>query len=155
MASLRSFLEPLLPFFVVYLAVIAVEGSVLAYRRRRGRRDMSGYEWQETTNNVASWITAMVAWIPIHVATYVASYALWQYRVIDLGTGVVGWLVAALAWDFSFYWQHRAEHEIRVLWAGHVTHHSGERFNYSTSPRQSWTPWTGPLFYAGWALAGV
>ena len=80
---------------------------------------------------------------------------LWRFRLWDLGTGWLGWSVAIVGWDLSYYWQHRAEHEIRLLWACHVNHHSSQRYNLSTALRQPWTPWTHLLFYPAWALVGV
>jgi len=151
METLRAFLAPIAPFFAVYLAAMTAERLVLTLRRCAPQR----YDWVEATTNVFSWMTAMVAWIPLNLLTFATSGWLWQFRVADLGTGVGAWVLASLAWDFSFYWQHRAEHELRLLWAGHVTHHSGEQFDYSTGFRQSWTPWTGFLFYPAWALVGV
>ena len=44
---------------------------------------------------------------------------------------------------------------IRVLWASHVVHHSSQRFNLSTALRQTWTGFTGYLFYIPLILAGV
>jgi len=41
-----------------------------------------------------------------------------------------------LADDFVYYLYHRTHHEIRVLWASHVVHHSSERYNLSTALRQ-------------------
>jgi sterol desaturase/sphingolipid hydroxylase (fatty acid hydroxylase superfamily) len=152
METLRAYLSPLAPFFAVYLTAMLVERLALGWRRRASA---PGYDWGEATTNVVSWLGAMVAWIPLNLLTFFVSGWLWQYRITDLGGSVGAWLLAALAWDLSFYWQHRAEHEVRLLWAGHVTHHSGERFNYSTGFRQSWTPWTGFLFYPAWALFGV
>jgi sterol desaturase/sphingolipid hydroxylase (fatty acid hydroxylase superfamily) len=57
--------------------------------------------------------------------------------------------------DFTYYWWHRASHEVRLLWAAHENHHSSEYFNYSTALRQSYTtPFTVPLFYWWLPLAG-
>jgi sterol desaturase/sphingolipid hydroxylase (fatty acid hydroxylase superfamily) len=151
MQTLRAFLTPLLPFFAVYLAAMAAEQLLLAVRRRAE----PGYDWAEAATNVLSWMTAVVAWIPLNLLTFGVSGWLWQFRFADLGGGPAAWLLAALAWDLSYYWQHRAEHEVRLLWAGHVTHHSSEHFNLSNGFRQSWTPWTGFLFYPAWALLGV
>jgi alkanesulfonate monooxygenase SsuD/methylene tetrahydromethanopterin reductase-like flavin-dependent oxidoreductase (luciferase family) len=39
-------------------------------------------------------------------------------------------------------------HEVRLLWANHVSHHSGERYNLSTALRQ---PWSGFLTF--WVFA--
>jgi len=54
----------------------------------------------------------------------------------DLGTGVVPWTAAMLWWDFAYYWNHRAQHEVRGMWAIHVPHHSSEHYNLSTALRQ-------------------
>ena len=55
---------------------------------------------------------------------------------IDLGTTRWAWAAAILGWDFIYYWNHRASHESRWLWAVHVVHHSSERYNLSTALRQ-------------------
>ncbi|MDI1460160.1 sterol desaturase family protein [Catellatospora sp. KI3] len=60
-----------------------------------------------------------------------------------------------IAQDFCYYWSHRGHHMIRVLWASHVVHHSSQTFNLSTALRQSWTGFTGFLFYLPLAAAGV
>src|SRR5690242_7533641 len=33
------------------------------------------------------------------------------------------WVFALLAYDFLYYWLHRAGHEVNILWAAHVVHH--------------------------------
>lgn len=51
--------------------------------------------------------------------------------------GILLWLIAAVAWDFCYYWNHRFGHEISVLWAAHAVHHQSEDYNLSTALRQS------------------
>lgn len=46
------------------------------------------------------------------------------------------WLALFLLDDFSYYWFHRANHEVRLLWAGHVNHHSSQYMNFGTALRQ-------------------
>jgi alkylglycerol monooxygenase len=46
-------------------------------------------------------------------------------------------LTAVIVFDFLYYWMHRAHHEVRILWAIHIPHHSSEYLNYSTALRQS------------------
>ena len=53
------------------------------------------------------------------------------------------WFLTFIADDFTFYWHHRLSHEIRVLWASHVNHHSSQRYTLATALRQSW----GERFY--------
>jgi sterol desaturase/sphingolipid hydroxylase (fatty acid hydroxylase superfamily) len=46
------------------------------------------------------------------------------------------WLLLFFLDDFTFYWFHRCNHEVRLLWAGHVNHHSSQYFNFGTALRQ-------------------
>jgi sterol desaturase/sphingolipid hydroxylase (fatty acid hydroxylase superfamily) len=54
----------------------------------------------------------------------------------DLGGGLLGWTAAIAGWDLIYYFNHRAMHEVRWLWAHHVVHHSSEHYNLSTALRQ-------------------
>ena len=38
--------------------------------------------------------------------------------------------------DLTYYGFHRANHEVRFLWAGHVPHHNSQFYNYGTALRQ-------------------
>lgn len=48
------------------------------------------------------------------------------------------WIAALVAADMTYYWMHRFEHEIRILWAYHSVHHSSPEYNLSTSMRLAW-----------------
>ena len=91
-------------------------------------------------------------WGGVALAAYYALYAITPLR---LGHGAFAWTFALLADDFQYYWFHRTHHEIRVLWAAHVTHHSSQRYNLATALRQSWIPMTTLPFQAPLALLGV
>lgn len=66
------------------------------------------------------------------------------------------WVLAFFMYDFFYYWAHRSGHEVNLLWASHVVHHSSEEFNLSTALRQSWTNqvyyW---VFYLPMAIVGI
>lgn len=72
--------------------------------------------------------------------------------------GILLWVIAAVAWDFCYYWQHRFGHEISVFWASHSVHHQSEDYNLSTALRQSSTSffysWIFylPLFLVGFPI---
>lgn len=38
--------------------------------------------------------------------------------------------------DFIYYWFHRLNHQVRIMWAGHVSHHSAVKMNFATALRQ-------------------
>ena len=75
--------------------------------------------------------------------------------------GITLWIVAALVWDFCYYWFHRMSHEISILWAAHAVHHQSEDYNLSTAQRQTstgfllgWIFYT-PLYVIGFPLEVV
>lgn len=48
------------------------------------------------------------------------------------------WPLAIIAADFTYYWMHRVEHQVRALWAYHSVHHSSSEFNLTTGLRLAW-----------------
>lgn len=64
------------------------------------------------------------------------------------------WPILFFADDLAYYWFHRCHHEVRVLWASHVVHHSSRHYNLSTALRQTWTPMTALPFWLPLAFAG-
>ena len=124
-----------------FLVLLALEFVVA----RSQRRDVFGSP--DTWTSLALGVGSIV----VGAAWKTASAGLWlsasQYRVVDLGDGPWAFAAAFVAVDFAYYWFHRFHHEVRVLWASHVPHHSSERYNLSTALRQSWTPFTGLPFY--------
>ncbi len=80
----------------------------------------------------------------------------WQRSWFDASLqGILLWILAAVLWDFCYYWNHRLGHEISILWAAHAVHHQSEEYNLSTALRQtsssflfSWIFYV-PLFLIG------
>lgn len=52
------------------------------------------------------------------------------------------WVLGLVVTDFCYYWAHRADHRVRLLWTSHSVHHSSEYFNLSTAIR---LPWVHPV----------
>jgi sterol desaturase/sphingolipid hydroxylase (fatty acid hydroxylase superfamily) len=50
---------------------------------------------------------------------------------------VTSWALVFLLVDLCYYWSHRLSHEVNLLWAGHVVHHSSEEYNLTVALRQS------------------
>ena len=131
----------------VFLGLLALE-YVLA--RRQGR---NLFEGRDTATSLALGVGSLVVgagWKTLVAGLYVTTSE--RYRVVDLGDGPWAFAAALIAVDFAYYWFHRLHHEVRVLWASHVPHHSSQHYNLSTALRQSWTPFTGLPFYLPLAL---
>jgi sterol desaturase/sphingolipid hydroxylase (fatty acid hydroxylase superfamily) len=131
-----------------FLALLGVEAWVAA---RQGRRL---HELRDTFASLAMGVGSVlvgVVWGGVVWATYAG---LQRFAIFEIGSGPIAWILALLADDFCYYWFHRLHHEVRLLWASHVPHHSSERYNLSTALRQSWTPMTGLPFYAPLVVLG-
>ncbi len=140
-----------IPAFVVLLLV------ELAWSRRTAREDIRGYATKDTLASLSMGLMnvgiaggAKLLSIPFYALLY-------EYRFVDVveATGGWAWLILFVVEDHSYYWFHRLHHEIRVLWACHINHHSSTHYNLSTALRQPLlTPFTGPIFWAPLPLIG-
>jgi sterol desaturase/sphingolipid hydroxylase (fatty acid hydroxylase superfamily) len=82
---------------------------------------------------------------------------LWAHRLYTMPLND-GWAWAGLfiGQEFLYYWMHRADHQIRWLWATHSVHHSPNDLNLSAAYRLGWTARSSfaPLFFAPLVLLG-
>ena len=138
----------------VFLLLIAAE---FAWGWRRGRNT---YRLNDAISSIGlgmlSQVTAVLVPL-VRICLYAAAFetiALW--RNDTFWTSWAGWLLALLAYDFCYYWLHRAGHECAVFWAAHVVHHQSQDYNLSTALRQTSSGvLLGWVFYLPMALAGI
>lgn len=72
------------------------------------------------------------------------------------GVALLAWSAVFLIDDLAYYWLHRLSHEVNVLWAGHVVHHSSEEYNLTVALRQSSLHGLfGWVFYMPLAFLGI
>lgn len=83
-------------------------------------------------------------------------YALFYEHIafFELGNGPLVWVAAFILFDFFYYWNHRLGHEMNILWAAHVVHHSSEEYNLTTALRQTGTGILSFVFYLPMAVMG-
>ena len=134
-----------IPFFLV---TMAIEAAILA----RAGRPYGGADTAASLSMGIGYLVIEAFWRIVELG--VLAWA-WQFRIFDLEDGLATWAFAIVGWDFAYYWYHRAGHEVRLLWAAHVNHHSSERYNLSTALRQTWTPFAGVIFFVPLALLGL
>jgi len=140
-----------IPAFVV---LMLVEAGLDRQRRRDTvptGAATRGYEPRDTAASLAMGLGNRIIMVLAHAVTIGAFFWLYEHRSLTLGSAWWVWVLLFFVEDFTYYWFHRASHEVRFLWAAHENHHSSERYNLSTALRQSWTtPFTELLFY--WPL---
>ena len=138
----------------VFLLLIALEFAV-GWARGRNTYRMADAVSSISLGMLSQTSAVFTALLRIGLYTLLFEHAaLWRNDAF--WTSPAGWLLALLAYDFCYYWNHRLGHEVGVLWAAHVVHHQSQDYNLSTALRQpssyallSW------LFYVPMALAGV
>ncbi|MCL4686916.1 sterol desaturase family protein [Myxococcota bacterium] len=138
----------------LFLALLGLEQALL-YRAQRAGRDVRGARREDTLASLAMGVGNVLISASVKVFLLAAYLWLYEHRLFDLGAGPAVWVLLFFVEDCTYYWWHRASHEVRFLWAAHVNHHSSEYYNYSTALRQSYTtPFTVPLFYWWLPLVG-
>ncbi len=65
---------------------------------------------------------------------------LYEHRLLDFSqTSPLALASLFLGSEFFYYWQHRASHRVRWMWATHAVHHSATRLNLTAAIRLGWT----------------
>ena len=144
--------NPILFAVPVFIAAMALEWWLA---RRRG---LAVYRAADTVASLSLGTISQLVGVLTKVATLglytlVHSHAaLWPLPVDSVWV----WLGALLAYDFCYYWLHRMGHQVQLLWAAHVVHHSSEDYNLGTALRQTGSGFLlGWVFYLPMAVAGV
>ncbi len=77
----------------------------------------------------------------IYVQTHFSIQQLFGITLIKSNTGaratIINYILVIVLADFCQYWLHRLSHEVNIMWAGHITHHSNEEYNLSVAVRQN------------------
>lgn len=153
-----DFTNPLVYGVPSFIAFILFE---LTYSKAHGDDDL--YNWKDLFASgfmgVGSAILGALFKVIFAIVLFELTFELFNPVVDGTRTNILGyesfgyawyvWLACMLADDFTYYWFHRANHEIRLLWAAHIVHHSSENFNLGTAVRNGWfTILYKPFFYA-------
>lgn len=135
----------------VFFALIALE---FAIGRLRGH---SNYRLNDAVNSLSLGVMSQVVGLftrLLAVGIYAAVYsvaAVWQLPADVWWV----WVLAIVAYDFCYYWNHRLGHESAVFWASHVVHHQSQEYNLTTALRQTSSgALLGWIFYLPMAVAG-
>jgi sterol desaturase/sphingolipid hydroxylase (fatty acid hydroxylase superfamily) len=142
---------PAIPFF---LGAILLEMTLRARRQARGLEAGRGFTPRDTAASLAMGVGSILFTLLQRGWGFALYVLVYQARLFELETTWAVVAIAVVAEDFCYYWFHRMSHEVRILWAGHVNHHSSTHYNLSTALRQPWTTFAAPLFYLPLALAG-
>ncbi|MEM6631969.1 MAG: sterol desaturase family protein [Bacteroidota bacterium] len=92
-----------------------------------------GEMWASFSVYIVAQLTEKVSVVAFTAAFfYVSKFIPWQIPVNIWTT-----ILCILLIDFLYYWEHRIEHRVRILWSYHSIHHSSPIYNYTTALRVS------------------
>ncbi len=154
-----NFTNPLVYGVPCFLGLILVE---LTYSKHNKKDKKELYNWKDLASSLTMGVgSAVLAPLTKTIAAIVLFnyvYEVFNPEIEGIRTNIMGWKSFGYAWyiwlicqlldDFSYYWFHRQNHNIRLLWAAHVVHHSSDNFNLGTAVRNGWfTILYKPFFY--------
>lgn len=131
-----------IPFFVGF---IILEIMVSAALKKQS------YNTKDAFTSIAMGLGNVVTGLVGKALVFGAYSLVHQWAILKLGYAWWVWIIAIIAEDFTYYWFHRASHQVRFFWASHVVHHSSRYYNLSTALRQTWTGnFTGSFIFWLW-----
>jgi len=144
-------MNPIVYAIPVFFALMLIEFGVAHARGRRA------YRINDTLGSLSAGVTSQITEIATKLVVIgIYAFCFEHLRVTTLPVDAWWtWLLGLLLYDFLYYWHHRMGHEVGILWASHVVHHSSEEFNLSTALRQTSTRFLlGWIFYLPMAVLG-
>lgn len=145
-APILEFNNPVLYAIPVFILLLGIE-LYLNYKERTEH-----FYWKDSVASISMGLgSVFIDLLSKSVAFWAFAYLYQHYGLFKeaLSFTLLGWVLLFFLDDFTFYWHHRLSHQVRLLWAAHVNHHSSTHYNLSTALRQSWSE----LFYKyGWYL---
>ncbi|WP_346237118.1 sterol desaturase family protein [Niabella insulamsoli] len=117
----------------LYIVVIGLE-MVLSHLRKQNT-----YTLKDTVQNI--YLMLLNGGIDLLFRSiYIGIILMFFYEhrlVTPVETAWLYWTLLFLFEDFMYYWLHRVDHECRLFWATHFTHHSSSKFNLTVGFRSS------------------
>jgi sterol desaturase/sphingolipid hydroxylase (fatty acid hydroxylase superfamily) len=115
----------------LYLVIIGLEILLSNFRHRKS------YSFRDTVTNFYLMLLNGGIDLLFRGVYLVILQFCYVHRWISVTNVFSYWFMLLLAEDFLYYWLHRWDHEIRLFWAVHVTHHSSEKMNFTVGFRSS------------------
>ena len=115
----------------IYLVIIGAEIIWSNYKKQET------YSFKDTTQNIYLMLVNTCIDVVFRGVYIFILDICYQHRWINIENAVLYWVILLVLEDFMYYWLHRFDHEIRLFWAVHVTHHSSPKFNFTVGFRSS------------------
>lgn len=157
---------PLVPYSMpLFVLAMVIEFLVLRRRARVAATAVAngqsatprfrGYHGKDTLASLTLGVLSFFPGLLVTAASVPISLWAWNHRLFTLDTGWTTWVLAIVLVDLVEYWNHRAGHRVRFLWANHVQHHSSKELNFSTALRTPLTSFSNIVCFPWLAIFGI
>lgn len=152
-----EFINPLAWGAPCFIALVLLE---LTYSKTHDDHHL--YNWKDllasSSMGLGSALIGPLISIALTSTIFYFTYELFNPEVDGVRMNIMGyqsfgwawyvWLICQFLDDLSYYWLHRLNHTVRIMWAAHIVHHSSDQYNFGTGLRNGWfTLLYKPLFY--------
>ena len=122
------------------------------------RYDKQYYKTKDTKENIFLGLCYMITDILSKTMGFLLLGLFYTYG-LRLASNIshiwVYWITLVFSEDFIYWFMHMTDHNVRILWAGHVHHHSSKEFNFSVGIRSAvFEPIEKFLFFIPLAIIG-
>ncbi len=150
-------INPLVWGVPCFIVLVILE---IAYSKTHDNKNL--YVWKDllasSSMGLGSVLITPFIKIVSSAVIFYAIYELFNPEVNGVRTNIMGyqsfgwawyiWVICQVLDDLSYYWLHRFNHTIRIMWAAHIVHHSSDKYNFGTGLRNGWfTLLYKPFFY--------
>ncbi|ANP47459.1 sterol desaturase family protein [Candidatus Viadribacter manganicus] len=144
-------IPPIITYAVPGFVLLIIIEMIVVKLTKKGR-----YEYRDSATSLMMGLGNRVFGIMFGGLALLAYFAVYEFRLFNLGWTWSVMVACFFAEDLAYYWFHRIAHERRFFWASHIIHHSSQHYNLTTALRQTWTGALGltfifwlPLVYLG------
>lgn len=119
----------------VYVVIIGIEIFASNYQSNHGGQPK--YNIRNVLTNISLSLINASLDLALRGFVFMLLGACYLHRLYHADPTPLYWLSLLIAEDFMFYWLHRFDHQVRLFWAVHVTHHSSPLMNLTVGFRSS------------------
>ncbi|WP_165390339.1 sterol desaturase family protein [Thalassococcus sp. S3] len=118
-------------FLLIGAAILLIELAEALFKGNLKARTLG-----EMAVSASTQIPSILIEVLVLTGAYGVFYILAE-TVVPWELPITWWtiLLVLVAADFTYYWEHRIAHEVRLLWTQHAVHHSSRDFNIVTGVR--------------------
>ena len=112
-------------FFLIAAAILGIELLKAAFTKSLGSRGL--LDMLASVSTQVPYLLAEIFLLSFVYAAFVTLGDRWVSWTFPTSMSTV--VLAVVAADFVYYWEHRIAHQVRVFWTQHAVHHSSRYMN--------------------------